>query len=167
MTNALCIVGRKGVGKTTLIERLIPELRRRGYRVATVKRPHHAWDFDVAGKDSYRHFHAGAEASVVYGDDAVAVVRRSATPPALEGVIAEHLGDADIVLVEAHKTSALPKIEVYRSGVHPGPLYSGQPEFLAIASDVPLELGIPWLPLDDAGAVADFIAERFPRRITG
>lgn len=159
---ALCIVGHKRVGKTTLIERLIPELRRRGYRVATVKRPAHTFDFDVPGKDSRRHFEAGADASLVYGHGKVALVRRTAQPQPLEGLVAECLPDADLVLVEGHKGSPLPKLEVFRTGTHPAPLYNGEPEYLAIASDAPLELGVPWLRLDDTAGIADFIAARFP-----
>ncbi|HPD17468.1 MAG TPA: molybdopterin-guanine dinucleotide biosynthesis protein B [Planctomycetota bacterium] len=164
MANALCIIGQKHVGKTTLIERLIPELARRGYRVATVKRPAHHFEFDVPGRDSYRHFAAGAAATLVYGDGVVGLVRRTAAPPVLAELIAEHLADADLVLVEGHKSAPLPKIEVFRAGTHPRPLYGGQPDILAIASDEPLELGIPWLDLDDAGAIAAFIVERFPLR---
>jgi molybdopterin-guanine dinucleotide biosynthesis protein MobB len=160
VAKALCIIGQKHVGKTTLIERLIPELSRRGLRVATVKRPAHHFDFDLPGKDSRRHFEAGAVASVVYGDDKVALVRRTAEPPHLEDLLAECLPNADLVLVEGHKTSALPKIEVFRTGTHPRPLYRGQPDILAIASDAPLELGIPWLDLDDAAGIAEFIVAR-------
>ena len=162
MGKILCIVGQKAVGKTTLIERLIPELKRRGYRVATVKRPPHGFDFDVPGKDGHRHFHAGADASVVYSDNAVAAIRRTASRPALQEVIAEHLSDADLVLVEGHKTAPLPKIEVFRTGTHPKPLYCGQPEYLALASDQRLSLGIPWLDLGDAAAIAAVVAARFP-----
>ncbi len=161
MAKALCIIGRKRVGKTTLIERLVPELARRGCRVATVKRPAHHFDFDVPGKDSRRHFEAGAVASLVYGDDKVAVVRRTAAPPRLEDLLAECLPNADLVLVEGHKSAALPKIEVFRAGAHPRPLYDGQPDIVAIASDAPLELGIPWLDLNDTAAIAEFIVARF------
>ena len=50
----LLIVGYKKVGKTTLIERLIPELSRRGYRVGTVK--HHHSDFPCVSRyRGYRH----------------------------------------------------------------------------------------------------------------
>ena len=159
----VCIVGRKGVGKTTLIERLVPELNARGYRVATVKRPPHHFDFDVPGKDSYRHFHAGADASMVYGRGILAVVRRFEGERPVEELAAQYLPEADLVLVEGHKAARLPKIEVFRVGVHPKPLYCGQPEFLAVASDQPLDVEIPCLPLDDASAIAAFLAGRFPR----
>jgi len=163
VANTLCIVGQKAVGKTTLIERLLPELRRLGYRVATVKRPPHHFELDQPGKDSYRHFAAGAEATLVYADDRLALVRRLRRPAALAELVAEFLGEFDLVLAEGHKTAPLPKIEVFRTGVHPAPLYRGQPEFLAIASDVPLDLGIPWLDLADPPAMAAFIARHFPR----
>jgi len=162
VAQALCIIGRKRVGKTTLIERLIPELSRRGYRVATVKRPAHHFAFDLPGKDSRRHFEAGAVASLVYGDGKVAVVRRTPGPPRLEDLLAECVPNADLVLVEGHKSATLPKIEVFRAGAHPQPLYSGQPHILAIASDAPVELGIPWLDLNDTAAIAEFIVARFP-----
>lgn len=162
MGKILCIVGRKAVGKTTLIVRLVPELKRRGYRVATVKRPPHHFEFDEPGKDSRRHFEAGADATLVYGDEKLALVRRNAAPPRLEDLVAELLSDYDLVLAEGHKSATLPKIEVFRSGTHPAPLYHGQPEVLAIASDERIEAGIPWLDLNDPAAIADFIAARFP-----
>ncbi|CAN0549460.1 unnamed protein product, partial [Laminaria digitata] len=59
------ITGWSGSGKTALIVRLIPELASRGYRVATVKHAHHAFDIDTPGKDSYQHREAGAVEVVV------------------------------------------------------------------------------------------------------
>jgi molybdopterin-guanine dinucleotide biosynthesis protein MobB len=158
----LCIVGQKKVGKTTLIERLVPELQRRGYCVGTAKRPPHHFEFDVPGKDSHRHFHAGADATLLYGQDAAVVLRRLSGPPRLDRLVADLVPDLDLVLAEGHKSAALPKIEVFRTGTHPAPLYSGQPGYLAIASDAPLDLGIPWLDLADPPAIAAFIAARFP-----
>lgn len=159
----VCIVGQKAVGKTTLIERLVPELKRRGYRVATVKRPPHHFEVDQPGKDSRRHFDAGADATLVYGEGKLAFVRRHESLPRLERLVAEFLADYDLIVVEGHKSSSLPKIEVFRTGTHPRPLYAGQAGYLAVASDAPLELDIPWLDLDDPPAIAAFIAERFPR----
>ena len=54
------LAGWSGAGKTTLLVRLIPVLRARGLRVATLKHAHHAFDVDQPGKDSFRHREAGA-----------------------------------------------------------------------------------------------------------
>lgn len=159
----LCIVGQKAVGKTTLIVHLVPELRRRGLRVATVKRPPHHFEFDQPGKDSRRHFEAGADATLLYGHGKMALVRRLEGEPPVEELVAAHLADCDLVLVEGHKRSALPKLEVFRAGTHPRPLYDGQSEYLAIASDEPLDLGIRWLDLNDPAAIADFITRWMER----
>ena len=165
MGKILCIVGQKDTGKTTLIERLIPELQRLGYRVATVKHPPHRFELDTPGKDSYRHFHAGADATVVYGENTLALFRRLVSRPSLQQLMASHLPDIDLVLVEGHKHAPLPKIEVFRKGTHPKPLYDGEPDYLAIASDTPLDdLDIPCLDLADPRAIAAFIAARFPLR---
>jgi molybdopterin-guanine dinucleotide biosynthesis adapter protein len=61
----LGIVGWSGSGKTTLIIQLIPELNRRGLRVATLKHAHHNFDVDKPGKDSYEHRKAGASEVIV------------------------------------------------------------------------------------------------------
>ena len=54
------IVGWKNSGKTTLVERLVAEFVRRGWRIATVKHAHHDADIDHPGTDSFRHRAAGA-----------------------------------------------------------------------------------------------------------
>ena len=61
----LGIVGWSGSGKTTLIIKLIPELNRRGLKVATLKHAHHNFDVDKPGKDSYEHRKAGASEVIV------------------------------------------------------------------------------------------------------
>ena len=62
----LSFVGRSNSGKTTLIERVIPELVRAGYKVATVKHAGHGFDLDTEGKDSWRHKQAGASLSLIH-----------------------------------------------------------------------------------------------------
>jgi molybdopterin-guanine dinucleotide biosynthesis protein B len=59
------IAGRSGSGKTSLLERLIPEFKKRGLRVGTIKHHHGDFDIDHPGKDSWRHKNAGAEKTVV------------------------------------------------------------------------------------------------------
>ena len=57
----ISIVSKKNCGKTTLLEKLIPELKRRGYRIGILKHDIHGFDIDHEGKDSFRHKAAGAE----------------------------------------------------------------------------------------------------------
>ena len=61
----VCFVGRSNSGKTTFIERVIPELVRAGYKVATVKHAGHGFDLDTEGKDSWRHKQAGSATTII------------------------------------------------------------------------------------------------------
>ena len=69
----LSFVGRSNSGKTTLIERVIPELVRAGYKVATVKHAGHGFDLDTEGKDSWRHKQAGASSVVIISKSSLAM----------------------------------------------------------------------------------------------
>ena len=66
-------VGESNSGKTTLIERVIPELVRAGYRVATIKHAGHGFDLDTEGKDSWRHKRAGASSVVIVSKGSLAM----------------------------------------------------------------------------------------------
>jgi len=109
----LLIVGYKKVGKTTLIEKLIPELVNRGYRVGTVK--HHHSDFpvtlDTAGTDTWRHRQAGAASVALATPTDIATFRDSDGSISLDRILAS-LGATDIVLVEGFHEEARAKIEV-------------------------------------------------------
>lgn len=60
MPKVFGFAGFSGVGKTTLIEQLLPILIGEGVRVSVIKHAHHDFDIDRPGKDSYRHREAGA-----------------------------------------------------------------------------------------------------------
>jgi molybdopterin-guanine dinucleotide biosynthesis protein MobB len=119
MTSAIpviSVVGRSNSGKTTLLEKLISELKRRGYRVAAVKHHYHAgFTFDVPGKDSYRFAQAGADHVAVAGPDQVVHMRRWEREPSLAEVVAD-IRDVDLILTEGYKRERAPKIEVWRRG---------------------------------------------------
>jgi molybdopterin-guanine dinucleotide biosynthesis protein B len=53
------IAGHSGMGKTTLLERLVPALSARGLVVSLIKHSHENIDIDRPGKDSYRLREAG------------------------------------------------------------------------------------------------------------
>src|SRR6266536_1881029 len=73
MPPILCFVGRSNSGKTTLIERVIPELVKEGYCLATIKHAGHGFNLDTEGKDSWRHKRAGAGTVIVTSKGSLAM----------------------------------------------------------------------------------------------
>ncbi len=110
MVKAVCIIGYSGSGKTTLIEKLIPLLKKRGYRIGTIKHSRHDISNDKPGKDSYRHKSAGAEAVILAGPHRINLVKEM-EDPALSDLL-PFLDDMDLVLIEGFKHSPYPKILV-------------------------------------------------------
>ncbi len=106
----LAICGYSGAGKTTLIERLLPRLAARGLRVGVVKHDSHQLDLDPAGKDTARFFAAGAAAVCAHDPTQHFVRTRESGSVPLTDVLPGLPADLDLVLVEGHKDSALPKL---------------------------------------------------------
>ena len=148
------VSGVKNSGKTTMMEKLIAELSRRGLRVATIKHDGHDFTPDVPGTDSWRFGQAGACGYAVYSPVRYELVRMTPTD---ERDFFPVFPEADVILLEGFKDSAYPKIEVVRAGNSEGPVCDPA-TLLAVCSDLPLELGdIPVLGLDDAERAADLI----------
>jgi molybdopterin-guanine dinucleotide biosynthesis protein B len=167
--NAIGFAGFSGAGKTTLVERLIPVLKRRGRRVSVVKHAHHKFDIDHPGKDTYRHREAGAFEVVVASDKRLALMREFEQPAQLSvnQLIAELDDSADWVLVEGFKHSSLPKIEVWRRPeAHQPPrpaLYAEDGFVVAIATDTPHELPqrttLPIFDINDAETLGQWLID--------
>lgn len=154
------VTGWKNSGKTTLAERLVAELSRRGWRVSTVKHAHHDFDIDKEGTDSFRHRRAGAaEVAIVSGRRwALMHELRGEQEPPLEEIL-DRLGPCDLVLVEGYKREHHMKIEARRSEAREkSPLSEADPRIVAIAADHPVADGrLPMFSLDDISSIADFI----------
>lgn len=115
MTNilVLSIIGKSKSGKTTLIEKLIPELKSQGFRVGTVKHAHHGFEIDHSGKDSFRHREAGAEIVVLSSKDKIAIQRNIKEEMSLNEIVQTYFpADLDVILVEGFKNEIGLKIEV-------------------------------------------------------
>ena len=151
------VTGWKNAGKTTLVERLVAEFARRGWRVATVKHAHHDVDIDQRGTDSWRHRAAGATEVALVGGLGYAIMRETPEPTLAE--VLTRLAPCDLVIIEGFKREPHPKIEVRAD--HTQPLAPGDAKIAAIASDSPpSDRSLPWFRRDDIGAIADFIAGR-------
>jgi molybdopterin-guanine dinucleotide biosynthesis protein B len=157
----LSVVGRSGVGRTTLLEKLIPELKRRGYQVATVKHHvHPGFEVDQPGKDSWRHAQAGSDQTVIAGPDKVAAIRYVDHSLTLDEIASTIIHDVDIILTEGYRRAGKPKIEVVRAACGREAI-SGPSELFAVMSDVALALDVPCFDLDDAVGLVDLIEARF------
>lgn len=158
----VCFVGRSNSGKTTVIERIIPELVRAGYKVATVKHAGHGFDLDTEGKDSWRHKRAGASAVVVLSKGSLAMFADVSDEIKPEDVRDRFLdGDTDLIIAEGWKSDGYPKIMVVRDQPAEVPI---SPEgLLAVVSNKPVNVSVPVLDPDDISAVARLIVTHFPR----
>jgi molybdopterin-guanine dinucleotide biosynthesis protein B len=157
------VTGWKNSGKTTLTAALISEFTRRGYRVASVKHAHHAFDIDTEGTDSYRHRAAGAGETAIVGGSRWAIMHelKDAPEPELAEVLGR-LSPCDIVLIEGYKNEPIPKIECRRTdGRKDWPLPDEAGHIKALATDGAVSSsdahGRPVFHLDQISAIADFI----------
>lgn len=151
------IVGYKKVGKTTLIERLIPELSQRGYRVGTVK--HHHSNFpvsvDIAGTDSWRHRQAGAASVALATPTDWAIFRDPPRAASFNQVLAS-VAPADIVLVEGFHEEPRLKIEVL-SEAETRPLCDRDPHLLALVTPNEHKSSVPIFAPASIKPIADLI----------
>ena len=149
------LVGKSGVGKTTALERLIREMKRRGYRVGTIKHDTHGFEVDKPGKDSWRHAQAGSDAVAISGPHKMALIRTLDAEMSVED-IAQLMGDVDLVITEGYKRGDKPKIEVTRQerGME---LLCRPEELIGIMADYPVDMPVPQFPLDDAVGIVDLL----------
>jgi len=156
----LSFVGRSGTGKTTVIERLIPQLKVRGIRVATIKHHPHDFDIDLEGKDSYRHKKAGAKLAMIVSPGKVALVEDIDRELGLVELLSRHVHDVDLVITEGYKTEDVPRIEAYNVHNHEPPVSLGHRNLLAFITDMPMDAPVPVLQRDDIGKLVEFIIEK-------
>ncbi len=167
MPAVLSIVGKSEVGKTTFLEKLIPEMRRRGYRVGTLKHDaHDHFEMDYEGKDTWRHREAGAQTVAIGSPSRFALTKKVETELDLDTIVATYFCDEDLVLTEGYKSGNKAKIEICRKELQSEPLCSPADRLIAVISDFPVEVTVPLFDLGDIPGVADFIEERFLAKIT-
>jgi molybdopterin-guanine dinucleotide biosynthesis protein MobB len=110
------IVGYKKVGKTRLLEGLVAELTRRGYRVGCVKHHHSEGPVlvDAPGTDTWRLRKAGAKSVTLVTPSQIALFQDTLEPTSLDKVLG-NLATSDIVVGEGFHDEPFPKIEVLSS----------------------------------------------------
>jgi molybdopterin-guanine dinucleotide biosynthesis adapter protein len=154
------IVGKSNTGKTTFLEKLVPELVQRGYRVAVVKHDVHGFDLDQPGKDSWRLAQAGSTVVAISSPDKLAIIRKNRSEATLDEIALMLDGSADILLTEGYKSGSKPKVEIVRAAKSTVPLCT-EAELVALVTDVQLPLQVPTFGLDDAAGVAGVLEKQF------
>lgn len=164
----ISIAGKKNSGKTTFFVALAAELKRRGYRVASVKHGHPHFEFDQPGRDSWRHFHEGeVEAVLIASSNRIAMVKRVVEDPEPEQLVRDYLTgqEYDLVLIEGYKYGPFPKIEIFRREQHEQPVYDptdavAAGRFIAIVTDdSTFRAPFPVIELDAADPAGTHVAE--------
>jgi molybdopterin-guanine dinucleotide biosynthesis protein B len=143
-------------GKTTFIEKLIPELKHRGYRIATIKQSHHEMVF-APGKDSERHLAAGSEVSMLVTPNQMMLVKPLEEEASIDDLIRVLGDDYDIIICEGFKYSDIPKLVVYRQGIGAFPL--GLSNVIGVITDEELDIQTRQYSFEDVEAVADMLEE--------
>ena len=161
-TPIICIVGKSESGKTTLIEKLIPELKKRGYRIGSIKHACQAFDIDKKGKDSWRHRKAGADIVLIASTDKIAIIKDNDCESL--DCLEKYFNDVDIVIVEGFNKENLPKIEIVRKDSKKKPLCLGDSKLIALVTDVDIDHNVPRFGLEEIYNIADFIEKNYLKR---
>jgi molybdopterin-guanine dinucleotide biosynthesis protein B len=151
----ISVVGKSGVGKTTALERVIQEIKLRGYRVGTIKHDTHGFEVDRPGKDSWRHAQAGSDAVVISGPRKMALIRQLDSELPIDDIV-QLMGDLDLVITEGYKRGDKPKIEITRQERGTALLCQPQ-ELIGIMTDFPVDMPVPQFALEDAAGVVDLL----------
>lgn len=158
MIPIVSIVGRSNVGKTTFLVKLLQEIRRRGYKVATIK--HHCGDFEIdhPGKDTWWHAQAGADVVVISSPNKMALIERVEKEKSIDDLV-QVIKNVDLIITEGYKKGDKPKIEILRSAISRD-LVCRPEDLLAVVTDLKLDLDLPCFGLDEVGKLVDFLEEK-------
>lgn len=156
MIPVLSVVGsRSGVGKTTILSKIIGELKKRGYRVATIK--HHKGDFEIdyPGKDTWKHAEAGADVVFISSPTKLAKIEKVEREYSLDDIISQ-IVNVDIIITEGYKWENKPKLEVLRKEISTE-LVSKEEELIGIVTDFPLNKNVPQFNFQQVEEIVNLI----------
>ncbi len=146
-------------GKTTVLEKVIEELTRRGRKVTAVKHGLHMHYADKPGKDTQRFASRGAGRIVLFAPEGILMYENA--PPSLDYLCSVAATGVDIVLVEGFKSGPFKKIEVFNDTIYDRPLCLESPseDYIALVSNAPMKTGIPNFLFHDIDGLCTFIEE--------
>jgi molybdopterin-guanine dinucleotide biosynthesis protein B len=159
MPSVVSIVGKSNSGKTTIIDKLVRELKSRNYRIATVKHVTHDITLDIPGKDSWRHIQAGSDATAISSPRELVLIKPTISDASISEIGRLFSEDYDLIIIEGFKRGNAPKIEIHRKDV--GTPLRAVKKLVAVVTDEPIETKARQFSLNDCKGLADFLEKSF------
>lgn len=153
MIPVISFVGRSGAGKTTYLEKLIAEMKRRGFRIGIIKHDSHHFEIDHPGKDTWRHAQAGADVVCIASREKFAMIERTDAEMTLDEVVSRIEG-VNIIFVEGYRDQGYRLIEIFRRDGGTPPL-GLSPKLFAVVSDTMLYPSVRHFDVNDPVPLAD------------
>ncbi|MBW1615989.1 MAG: molybdopterin-guanine dinucleotide biosynthesis protein B [Deltaproteobacteria bacterium] len=160
----ISVVGKSNSGKTTLIEKLIKEIKKRGYKIGIIKHSLHGFNMDKSGKDSFKHSAAGADTVMAASPYRIGIVKRVTSDDPDE--LKKYFQDVDIVVTEGYKKAGKPKIEIFRQEIHKVPLCIKDNTLFAFVTNADIKVNVPKFKTSEIEKLTDLIEERFLKQRT-
>jgi molybdopterin-guanine dinucleotide biosynthesis protein B len=158
----VAVIGKSDSGKTRLIRRLIPELKKRGFSAAVIKHCPHGFDLDVKGKNSWLMMEAGAVGVGMVSPGGLAVLRKTKNPDELQSFAGRYFRHADFVIVEGgYGVKCLKAIEVLPKG-GPAKVQSERKDLVAVVSRSKVDIERPVFHPGQVAEIADFLVSELP-----
>lgn len=160
MIPVFSIVGKNSnTGKTMVLCNLIQELKKRGYRVATIKHDVHGFDIDHPGKDTWKHGQAGSDIVMISSPEKFAMIEKVQQEYTLDEIVSK-IDNVDIIITEGYKRENKPKLEVFRTAAADCLLCKDE-ELFGLVTDIPFDRAIPQFAFEDVEKLVDHIVELF------
>ena len=152
------VIGKQNTGKTTLLKLIIPRLKKKGYRVGTIKYNIPRFEMDYEGKDTYAYYQAGADVVSISSPKKLAIIKRvRRRSPSIKNIIEHHYRDVDVVLVEGYKKWRYPYVEIDNNPRHAEAADKEDKNHLKISSETRTGSLIPTFKKTDVKNVMKFI----------
>ena len=112
------IIGWKDTGKTYFVQRIISNLSKLNFKVASIKHAHHDFEIDKPNTDSFLHRKAGSQQVIISSSKRWAKITelQTSSEKTLDDLVNE-LDNPDVIIVEGYKNANHPKIEIIKDAL--------------------------------------------------